>query len=164
MAGVPWLILPTYEEAPNVEHVVARVLAALRPALGPGGFRVLVVDDASPDGTGAIADRLAAEHAELQVLHRTGPRGLAHAYLAGFRVALDGGASEVWEMDADGSHDPADLPRLLGAVREGGAGLALGSRYVPGGDVAGWGVLRRVVSRGGSAYARLVLGVGVRDL
>jgi dolichol-phosphate mannosyltransferase len=161
VAGLPWLILPTYDEAANLERVLERALDVLRASVGE--FVVLVVDDASPDGTGAIADAIAAREPEVRVLHRTGPRGLGWAYLEGFDVALRGGAGFVWEMDADGSHDPADLPRLLEAARS-GAGVALGSRYVPGGGIADWGPLRRLVSRGGSLYARLVLGVGVRDL
>jgi dolichol-phosphate mannosyltransferase len=163
MPGPPWLILPTYNEADNLEIVVAashRVLGAA----APDGFRILVVDDDSPDGTGAIADRLAAEHpGEIEVLHRTERTGLGPAYLAGFGRALDAGAGFVFEMDADLSHDPADLARLLDAVRA-GAGLALGSRYVPGGGITDWGRVRRAVSRGGSWYARRVLGVPVRDL
>jgi len=162
MPGPPWLILPTYNEAENIEPVVAAALAALRPA-APEGFRILIVDDRSPDGTGAIADRLAGEHAEVEVLHRAGRGGLGPAYLAGFGHALAGGAGFVLEMDADLSHDPADLPRLLAAARA-GAGLALGSRYAPGGGIADWGAVRRAVSRGGSWYAQRVLGVRVRDL
>jgi dolichol-phosphate mannosyltransferase len=163
MPGPPWLILPTYNEAENLEPVVAGARAVLAAA-APDGFRILVVDDDSPDGTGAIADRLAAAHpGEVDVLHRPGRAGLGPAYLAGFGRALDGGAGFVCEMDADLSHDPADLARLLDAARA-GAGLALGSRYAGGGGIADWGPLRRAVSRGGSWYARRVLGVGVRDL
>jgi dolichol-phosphate mannosyltransferase len=163
MPGPPWLILPTYDEAQNIEPVIAAARATLAAA-APEGFRILVVDDDSPDGTGAIADRLAAAHpGEIEVLHRAERTGLGPAYLAGFARALEGGAGFVCEMDADLSHDPADLARLLAAVR-GGAGLALGSRYAPGGGIADWGPLRRAISRGGSWYARRVLGVGVRDL
>jgi dolichol-phosphate mannosyltransferase len=162
MPGPPWLILPTYNEAENLEPVVAGARAALAEA-APEGFRILVVDDGSPDGTGAIADRLAAAHPEVEVLHRPGRAGLGPAYLAGFAHALDAGAGFVFEMDADLSHDPADVPRLLAPVRA-GAGLALGSRYTDGGGIADWGAARRAVSRGGSWYARRVLGVGVRDL
>jgi dolichol-phosphate mannosyltransferase len=162
MPGRPWLILPTYDEAENIEPVVTAALAALAAA-APEGFRILVVDDNSPDGTGAIADRLAAAHPELEVLHRPGRGGLGPAYLAGFAHALDAGAEFVLEMDADLSHDPADLPRLLEPVRA-GAGLALGSRYADGGGIADWGAARRAVSRGGSWYARRVLGVRVRDI
>ncbi|MCP9488790.1 MAG: polyprenol monophosphomannose synthase [Solirubrobacteraceae bacterium MAG38_C4-C5] len=158
----PWLILPTYDEATNVEAVVRSAHAVLREA-APQGFRILVVDDASPDGTGAVADGLADEVAEVHVLHRTGRRGLGGAYRAGFARALEGGATHVFEMDADGSHDPADLAALLAATGA-GADLALGSRYVPGGGVTDWGAGRRLVSRGGCLYAQLVLRVRVRDL
>src|SRR5918998_2946187 len=127
-----WLILPTYEEAGNVERVVAAALEALERA-APGGHRVLVVDDSSPDGTGEIADRLAERHAAVQVLHRTGREGLGPAYLAGFDAALRGGATHVIQMDADLSHDPADIVRLVAAARD--ADLVLGSRYVRGGGV-----------------------------
>jgi dolichol-phosphate mannosyltransferase len=162
MDGVPWLILPTLNEADNVRAVVRAAHGHLADA-APGGFRILVVDDRSPDGTGAIADGLARELAEVEVLHRARREGLGPAYLAGFARALEGGADTVLQMDSDLSHDPADLPRLLGALRD-GADLALGSRYAPGGGIAGWGRLRRAISRGGSWYARRVLGVGVRDL
>jgi dolichol-phosphate mannosyltransferase len=163
LPGSPWLILPTLNEVENLEAVVARARSVLAEA-APGGFRILVVDDESPDGTGALADRLAEAHDDVDVLHRRGRPGLGPAYLAGFARALEGGASEVFEMDADLSHDPADLGRLLAAVRDGGADLALGSRYVPGGAVADWSLLRRIVSRGGSLYARAVLSVDVEDL
>jgi len=159
LAGV-WLILPTYNEAENVEPLVRAALERLESV----GRRhtILIVDDSSPDGTGAVADRLAAEHSPVQVLHRARKQGLGRAYLAGFAVALDGGAELVMEMDADFSHDPADIPRLIAAAEA--ADLVLGSRYVPGGGVTDWGLPRRLVSRGGSAYARIVLGVPVRDL
>jgi dolichol-phosphate mannosyltransferase len=164
MPGVPWLVLPTFNEAENLDAVVGAARAALAAA-APDGYCVLVVDDSSPDGTGALADRLAAAHPdEVEVLHRAEREGLGPAYLAGFARALAGGASYVFEMDADLSHDPADLARLLSAVRDDGADLALGSRYVPGGDVADWGAIRRLVSRAGSWYARRTLGVAVRDL
>jgi dolichol-phosphate mannosyltransferase len=159
---LPWLILPTYNEAENIEAILAAAGAVLEEA-SPEGFRILVVDDGSPDGTGAIADRLAAEHEWVRVLHRTDKRGIGPAYLAGFRHALDHGGAYVFEMDSDFSHDPADLARLLDAVRS-GADLALGSRYIPGGGVTDWGLLRRFISEGGSTYARLVLGLHVRDL
>lgn len=159
---LPWLILPTYNEAENVEAIVAAAGEVLTGA-APDGFRILVVDDGSPDGTGVIADRLASEHDWMRVLHRTDKNGIGPAYLAGFRHALDHGAAYVLEMDSDFSHDPADLARLLDAVRS-GADLALGSRYVPGGGVTDWGLLRRFISEGGSTYARLVLGLHVRDL
>jgi dolichol-phosphate mannosyltransferase len=162
MSGEPWLILPTYNEAENVQAIVTAAAEALAAA-APDGFRILVVDDGSPDGTGQIADQLAAEHDWMQVLHRTEKNGIGPAYLAGFRHALDEGAGYVMEMDSDFSHDPADLARLLQAVND-GADLALGSRYVPGGGVSDWGLLRRFISEGGSTYARLVLGLRVRDL
>jgi len=162
MSGEPWLILPTYNEAENLRAIVAASAEALAP-VAPGGYRVLVVDDGSPDGTGEIADLLAAEHGWVEVLHRAEKNGIGPAYLAGFRHALDRGAGYVMEMDSDFSHDPADLARLLEAVY-GGADLALGSRYVPGGGVSDWGLLRRLISEGGSTYARLVLGLNVRDL
>jgi dolichol-phosphate mannosyltransferase len=159
---LPWLILPTYNEAENIEAILAAAGAVLADA-SPEGFRILVVDDGSPDGTGAIADRLAREHDWVRVLHRTEKNGIGPAYLAGFRHALDHGAAFLLEMDSDFSHDPADLARLLHAVRS-GADLALGSRYIPGGAVTDWGLLRRFISEGGSTYARLVLGLHVRDL
>jgi dolichol-phosphate mannosyltransferase len=162
MSGEPWLILPTYNEAENIEAILAASGEVLERA-APEGFSVLVVDDGSPDGTGEIADRLAAEHDWVQVLHRTEKNGIGPAYLAGFRHALANGAGYVMEMDSDFSHDPADLARLLEAVHA-GADLALGSRYVPGGGVTDWGLLRRFISEGGSTYARLVLGLRVRDL
>ncbi|MBS1890993.1 MAG: polyprenol monophosphomannose synthase [Actinobacteria bacterium] len=157
-AGSTWLVLPTYNEAANV---VAIVEAAQRHL--PDDARVLIVDDNSPDGTGQIADRLAGDDKRIGVLHRPGKEGLGPAYIAGFRHALTGGADFVLQMDADFSHDPADLPRLLSAVKD-GADVALGSRYVPGGGVTDWGLLRRIVSRGGSLYAGVVLGVSPRDL
>jgi len=161
MPADAWLILPTYDEAENIEPIVHAALAVLGRA-APGAHHVLVVDDGSPDGTGDIADRLARDHAAVEVLHRTERQGLGPAYLAGFAYALERGAGYVMEMDSDFSHDPADLSRLLVAVRD--ADLVLGSRYVPGGGVSDWGRLRRIVSRGGSLYARLVLGMKVRDL
>ena len=155
-----WLILPTYNEAENIEPLVRAVLLQLASA--GVEHTILVVDDNSPDGTGAIADRLAEELAEVRVLHRPQKQGLGRAYLAGFGVALAEGADLILEMDSDFSHDPADVPRLLAAT--GAADLVLGSRYVPGGGVEDWGFVRRMLSRGGSAYARLLLGVPVRDL
>jgi len=162
MSAPPWLILPTYNEAENVEPIV-RAAGEVLARASPDGHQVLVVDDGSPDGTGVIADRLARECSRVEVLHRRSKNGIGPAYLAGFRHALDRGAGFVMEMDSDFSHDPADLARLLAAVH-GGADLALGSRYVPGGGVSDWGLLRRLISEGGSAYARLVLGLSVRDL
>ncbi|HEX7278871.1 MAG TPA: polyprenol monophosphomannose synthase [Solirubrobacterales bacterium] len=156
-AGPAWLVLPTYNEAENVEPLVEAARAKL-----PASAQVLIVDDSSPDGTGEIADRLAGRHENVRVLHRASKEGLGPAYIAGFRTALAGGAGLVLEMDSDFSHDPAYLPRLLEAAQR--ADVVLGSRYVPGGGVSEWGALRRAISRGGSSYARLVLGVDVRDL
>src|SRR3712207_1402357 len=154
MRGPAWLILPTYDEAENVEAVVRAVLPVLDRSRCDG-HRVLVVDDSSPDGTGEIADRLAAELDAVEVLHRPAPQGLGPAYLAGFAHALERGAGLVLEMDADFSHDPADVERLIAAVAD-GADLALGSRYAPGGGVTDWGLRRRLVSRGGCVYAQRV--------
>ena len=156
-AGPAWLVLPTYNEAENVEPLVEAARAKLPPSA-----QVLIVDDNSPDGTGKTAKRLAERHENVRVLHRERKEGLGPAYIAGFREALQGGAGLVLEMDSDFSHDPAYLPRLLEAA--GRADVVLGSRYVPGGGVSDWGPLRRAISRGGSSYARLVLGVDVRDL
>jgi dolichol-phosphate mannosyltransferase len=157
MRGPAWVILPTYNEADNVEAAVAGLRAAVPDA------HVLIADDASPDGTGAIADRLAAADAEVEVLHRGVKEGLGRAYATGFGRALAGGAGYVVEMDADLSHDPADVPRLLERAAA-GADLVLGSRYVDGGGVEDWDILRRVLSHWGCAYARAVLGVPIRDL
>jgi dolichol-phosphate mannosyltransferase len=162
VTGVPWLILPTYNEAENIEAIVAAAGDVLAGACD-GAYKILVVDDGSPDGTGAIADRLSGEREQVEVMHRSEKNGIGPAYLAGFRHALDHGAAYVMEMDSDFSHDPADLARLLAAVHA-GADLALGSRYVPGGGVSDWGLLRRLISEGGSMYARWVLGLQVRDL
>jgi dolichol-phosphate mannosyltransferase len=155
--GPAWLVLPTYNEAENLERMVAAVLDQL-----PAGSRLLIVDDNSPDGSGRIADRLQGEDERVRVLHREQKEGLGPAYIAGFRRALAEGAGLILEMDADFSHDPAYLPRLLEAAER--ADLVIGSRYVAGGGVSDWGPLRRAISRGGSAYARFVLGVDVRDL
>ena len=157
MSGPPWIVVPTYNEAENLEPLVHAVRESVPDA------RVLVVDDASPDGTGALADAIAARDGAVEVLHRAGKAGLGLAYVNGFAHALRGGAGYVVEMDADLSHDPADLPRLLEPARA-GADLVLGSRYVDGGGVEDWDLLRRVISRGGCGYARAVLGVDVRDL
>jgi dolichol-phosphate mannosyltransferase len=152
--GPVWLILPTYDEVATL----AGVVAAAQAALAAEDLHLLVVDDASPDGTGALAERLGAE-----VLHRPAKLGLGSAYVAGFARALAGGADLVCQLDADGSHDPAALPGML-ALARGGADLVLGSRYVPGGGIAGWHPARRAVSRAGCADARTVLRVPVRDL
>jgi dolichol-phosphate mannosyltransferase len=151
-----FVCLPTYNERENLEPMVR----ALGDVLPTGG-RVLVIDDASPDGTGRVADRLARELAHVEVLHRPRKEGLGPAYLAGFRRALTGDADLVLEMDCDFSHDPADVPRLIEAAAD--ADLVLGSRYVPGGRVVHWGVGRRAVSTAGSHYARLLLGLPVHD-
>jgi dolichol-phosphate mannosyltransferase len=159
MAGPLWVVVPTYNEAENLPTLVAGV----RRALADREFKLLVVDDASPDGTGAVADGLAAEHAEVEVLHRSAKVGLGPAYVAGFARALAEGAAYVAEIDADLSHDPADLPRLHDRAVA-GIDVALGSRYVAGGAVENWAVYRRAISRAGCWYARAVLGVGIRDL
>lgn len=156
-----WLTLPTFNEAGNLDRIVRAALTQLE-AVAPDDHRLLIVDDASPDGTGALADRLADELAAVEVLHRVGKRGLGRAYLAGFERALAGGARLVVVMDADYSHDPAHLPALLRAAEH--ADLVLGSRYVPSGQIVDWPPLRRLLSRAGSVYARAILGVGVRDL
>jgi dolichol-phosphate mannosyltransferase len=156
-----WLIIPTYNEAANLDGIVRAAAAALERVV-PGEYRVLVVDDNSPDGTGAIADSVAAELDTIEVLHRPGKSGLGQAYLAGFERAMSSGAELLIEMDADFSHDPRYLPDLIRAARD--ADVVLGSRYVAGGGVRDWGVLRRMISRGGGTYARLMLGVDVRDL
>lgn len=163
MTELPWLILPTYNESENIEAIVTASAQTLA-ACSPDGFRILIVDDGSPDGTGQIGDRLASERSEVEVLHRTSREGLGPAYLAGFAHALSSGAGYVMEMDSDFSHSPADLARLLSAVRDGGADLALGSRYVPGGGIENWSASRRIISRGGSLYARLILSLPVNDL
>jgi dolichol-phosphate mannosyltransferase len=149
--------LPTYNERENVESM----LRALGEMLGPED-RVLVIDDASPDGTGEIADRLVEELPYVEVLHRAAKEGIGPAYLAGFRHALAAGAELILEMDCDFSHDPKAVPLLIGAAAE--ADLVLGSRYVRGGGTRNWGLVRRAISRGGSLYAQILLGVRVRDL
>jgi dolichol-phosphate mannosyltransferase len=154
------LCLPTYDERENLARMVDAV-EAVRAA--SGDLDVLVIDDASPDGTGEIADQLATTRPWLHVLHRTRKEGLGRAYLAGFRWALERDYDEVLEMDCDFSHDPARIPGLREAVAQ-GADLALGSRYVAGGGVRDWGLVRRIISRGGCLYARLVLQLGVHDL
>jgi dolichol-phosphate mannosyltransferase len=151
------ICLPTYNERENLEPMV-RALGALLE----DGDRVLVIDDDSPDGTGELADRLAEELSWVEVVHRPEKQGLGPAYLAGFRRALELGAELVFEIDCDRSHDPADVPRLRTAAEN--ADLVLGSRYVEGGAIRNWGLLRRLVSAGGSLYARLLLGIRVRDL
>lgn len=153
-----WAVIPTYNEADGIESIVAAVLA-----VDGGPDHVLVVDDASPDGTGDVANRMAQRDVRVSVLHRQTKAGIGPAYVDGFRHALDEGAGIVVQMDADFSHDPVDVPRLIAAVRD-GAGMAIGSRYVRGGGIERWGNRRRALSRWGSRYARVLLGVGVHDL
>ena len=155
-----WLCLPTYNEADNIEPMV-RLLLEVFASSGIDGH-VLVIDDASPDGTGHIADRLADEFARVTVLHRPGKEGLGPAYRDGFRQALAAGADLIIEMDCDFSHDPRDVPRLVSAASS--ADLVLGSRYVPGGRVENWGLVRRSISRVGCMYARVALRVAPHDL
>jgi dolichol-phosphate mannosyltransferase len=155
-----WIVVPTYNEIDSLPRTLAGVAGVLEEQAVD--FRILVVDDGSPDGTGRLADAHAAADRRIAVLHRTAKSGLGDAYVAGFAAALAAGARQVVQMDADGSHAPAALPDLLGAAR--GADLVLGSRYVPGGATPDWSLRRRALSRGGSAYARRVLGLGVRDL
>lgn len=146
--------LPTYNELLNLPLIVPEILAH--------GYRLLIIDDNSPDGTGRLADSLAADLPSISVIHRPAKQGLGPAYAAGFDRALAQGAEVVIEMDADFSHDPADLPRLVAAIED-GAHLAIGSRYVPGGATPEWPWLRRVISRAGNLYARMMLGIPVRD-
>ena len=153
-----WVVLPTYDEADNIRPMSAAILASLP------GATLLVVDDGSPDGTGTIADELARTDPRIRVRHRAAKQGLGRAYLDGFGVALAGGAERIVQMDADFSHDPAVLPELLAPLLGGTADLVIGSRYTPGGGVVDWGLGRRLISRGGSLFARLVLGLPVRDL
>lgn len=148
------VVVPTYNERSNLPHLAA--------AIRLGGYRLLIVDDASPDGTGDVAEALAANDAEMTVLHRPEKIGLGPAYADGFDVALSRGADVVVQMDADFSHSPEDIPRLIEAINS-GADLAIGSRYVPGGSTPDWPVGRRLLSRGGNAYARIMLGIPIRD-
>ena len=155
------VIIPTYNERENIGSIVGRVRASA-PEVD-----VLVVDDGSPDGTGELADALAATDASVHVLHRSGKDGLGAAYRAGIAWGLGAGYDAIVEMDADGSHQPEQLPRLLGALRDGGdsgADVVLGSRWVEGGGVVNWPSHRRLISRGGSAYSRIALGLPVRDV
>ena len=154
----PWIVVPTYNEADNIRGISAAILDALP------GSTLLIVDDGSPDGTGAIADELAASNDRVRVRHRPAKQGLGRAYLDGFGVAIAGGADTIVQMDADWSHDPATLPALVGPIADGSADLVIGSRYVAGGGVVDWGIGRRVISRGGSLFARTVLGLGPHDL
>ncbi len=151
------MVVPTYNERENLPAIVPRILEQGEQ------FQVLIVDDNSPDGTGEIADRLAAEHlGRVHVSHRAGKRGLGFAYIHGFRWALDRDYAFIFEMDADFSHDPDALPRLLAAAQ--GADIAIGSRWVAGGGTRNWSLLRRFISRGGSVYAQLIRGIPIRDL
>ncbi|MBD3931744.1 polyprenol monophosphomannose synthase [Streptomyces chumphonensis] len=154
--GTVLVIIPTYNEVENLRSVVSRTRAAVPDA------HVLVADDNSPDGTGKLADELAAEDERVRVLHRRGKEGLGAAYLAGFEWGMEHGFGVLVEMDADGSHQPEELPRLLTALRH--ADLVLGSRWVPGGRVVNWPAGRKFLSRGGSTYSRMVLGIPVRDV
>ncbi len=158
--GAVWVVLPTYQEAENITAILDALLDVFDETALDG--RVLVVDDGSPDGTADLADRIASRDPRVSVLRRTTKEGIGPAYRAGFRHALAAGADLVLEMDADFSHDPKDVPRLIAAARD--ADLVLGSRYVRGGGVARWGMIRRAISRSGCWYARRVLGVAVRDL
>jgi dolichol-phosphate mannosyltransferase len=153
-----WVVVPTYNEADNIKPLTAAIRAALPDAT------VLIVDDSSPDGTGRIADELAATDARIRVRHRAAKQGLGRAYLDGFSVALAGGAGVVVQMDADFSHDPAVLPSLVGPIQRGEADLVIGSRYTRGGGVVDWGLARRLISRSGSLFARIVLGLSPNDL
>jgi dolichol-phosphate mannosyltransferase len=153
-----WVVVPTYDEADNIGPIAAAVLEALPTAT------LLVVDDESPDGTGRLADALAAADPRVRVRHRPVKQGLGRAYLDGFGVALAGGATTIVQMDADFSHDPAALPGLVAPIADDSADLVIGSRYTPGGSVVDWGLGRRLVSRGGSIFARVVLGLAPNDL
>ena len=153
-----WIVLPTYNEAGNLEQIAAAILGACPEST------LLVVDDSSPDGTGELADRLAGSDHRVRVLHRVSKEGLGRAYRHGFRVALDGGAQVVVQMDADFSHDPAALPAIIEPIAAGAADLVIGSRYATGGKVVDWGAGRRLISRGGSLFARTVLSLSPRDL
>ena len=148
------MIVPTYNEAENIEAIAGAVWSY--------GFRLLVVDDGSPDGTGSIVDALASSDRGISVLHRTGKAGFGRAYAAGFTAAEALGGAVFCEMDADFSHDPSDLPRLIAAIDE-GADIAIGSRYVPGGGTKGWPWYRTAISRAGNRYAALMLGISVKD-
>jgi dolichol-phosphate mannosyltransferase len=153
-----WVVLPTYNELENLEPIAAAILEAL-----PGAV-LLVVDDSSPDGTGELAERLAARDPRVRVHHRPGKQGLGRAYLDGFGIALAGAAAVVIQMDADWSHDPTVLAALIAPISDGRADLVIGSRYTDGGRVEDWGLFRRLVSRGGSTFARVVLGLAPHDL
>lgn len=161
MSARLWLVIPTYNEAENVGPIVHAVAEEME-RIAPDEYRILIVDDASPDGTGQLADAIAREREAVEVLHRPGKSGLGRAYIAGFEHALAAGAELVVEMDADFSHHPRHLPALIAAADD--ADLVLGSRYVAGGSVRNWSPMRKLISRGGSMYARAMLRVSVRDL
>lgn len=152
-----YLVIPTYNEQENITKLLLKIFS-----LPVAGLHVLIVDDQSPDGTGEAVEQLRATYPNLEVLHRPQKTGLGPAYVAGFKAALAGGADFIFEMDADFSHDPIYIPKLLAAAQQ--ADLALGSRYVPGGGVSNWSLARRLISRFGNAYARLILGLPYRDL
>ena len=152
------VIVPTYNEAESIRSIISRIRTAVPDA------DVLIVDDASPDGTGAIADEIAAHDAAVSVLHRAGKEGLGSAYLAGFARAAERAYKWVIEIDADGSHDPAELPAMLTLAHDTGAALVIGSRWVPGGSVVNWPWIRQAISRWGNAYARWMLGSRIRDI
>ena len=156
--GGTWVVLPTYDEAENLPGIASAILAALPMAT------LLVVDDNSPDGTGRLADELATSNPRIRVRHRPGKAGIGRAYLDGFGVALEAGATTLVQMDADWSHDPGTLPALVAPVRDREADLVIGSRYVRGGRVLDWGLGRRLISRMGSLFARTVLGLQPHDL
>ena len=160
MSARLWLIIPTYNEAENLVAIVDAVATELQRVL-PDDFRILIVDDNSPDGTGRMADELASRHGYLEVLHRTAKNGLGQAYIAGFARALDGGAELVFEMDADFSHDPRFLPTFLDAVQD--ADLVIGSRYKSGVNVINWPISRLLLSIGANQYARVVTGLPLTD-
>jgi dolichol-phosphate mannosyltransferase len=151
-----WVVLPTYNEAENLPLIAPKILAKL------SGATLLVVDDNSPDGTGKLADGMSAADPHIRVLHRPGKQGLGRAYIDGFRAAIDGDAQQIVQMDADGQHNPDYLPALVGGLDN--ADLVIGSRYVKGGGVPNWGLFRKFVSRGGSTFARVVLGLKPHDL
>lgn len=152
-----YLVIPTYNEKENITKLLLKIFS-----LPVAGLHVLIVDDQSPDGTGEVAEQLRATYPNLEVLHRPQKTGLGPAYVAGFKAALAGGADFIFEMDADFSHDPIYIPKLLAAAQH--ADLVLGSRYVAGGGVSNWNVARRLISRFGNAYARLILGLPYHDL